>query len=89
MFSMALVLRFFCGTFILRMEIKLQLRFVFRHCEVFFITSQLCYLFVTVVTFFMTLELHYILVRSNYVLKNITITFLFVRHCDAFLLRRN
>ena len=35
------------GTFELRMEITLQLRFVFaRHCDVFFITSQLCYLFV-------------------------------------------
>ena len=30
-----------------RMEIKLQLRFVFaRHCQVFFITSELRYLFV-------------------------------------------
>ena len=29
-----------------RMEIKLQLRFVFaRHCQVFFITSELRYLF--------------------------------------------
>ena len=35
------------GTFQLRMEITLQLRFVFvRHCDVFFITSQLRYLFV-------------------------------------------
>ena len=35
------------GTFELSMEITLQLRFVFaRHCDVFFITSQLCYLFV-------------------------------------------
>ena len=35
------------GTFELRMEITLQLSFVFaRHCEVFFITSQLHYLFV-------------------------------------------
>ena len=33
--------------FELRMEIKLQLRFVFaRHCQVFFITSELRYLFV-------------------------------------------
>ena len=38
---------FFCGTFTLRIEIKLQLRFIFgRHCEVFFITSQLRSLFV-------------------------------------------
>ena len=34
------------GTFELRIEITLQLRFVFaRHCDVFFITSQLRYLF--------------------------------------------
>ena len=41
------------GTFELRMEITLQLRFGFaRHCDVFFITSQLLiYLFV-VATFF-------------------------------------
>ena len=59
------------GTFELRMEITLQLRFVFaRHCDVFFITSQLHYLFVRCsYVFLMTLELRYILVRSNYVLK--------------------
>ena len=35
------------GTFELRIEITLQLRFVFAlHCDVFFITSQLYYLFV-------------------------------------------
>ena len=35
------------GTFELHMEITLQLRFVFaHHCNVFFITSQLRYLFV-------------------------------------------
>ena len=35
------------GTFELRKEITLQLRFVFaRHCDVFFIASQLRYLFV-------------------------------------------
>ena len=34
------------GTFELRMEITLQLRFAFsRHCDVFFITSQSRYLF--------------------------------------------
>ena len=38
---------FFCGTVILPMEITLQLCFAFaRHYEVFFITSQLHYLFV-------------------------------------------
>ena len=36
----------FCGAFTLRVEITLQLRSVFvRHCEVFFITLQLLYLF--------------------------------------------
>ena len=35
----------YCGAFELSMEITLQLRFVFaRHCDVFFITSQLRYL---------------------------------------------
>ena len=35
------------GMFKLRMEVTLQLRFIFvRHRDVFFITSQLCYLFV-------------------------------------------
>ena len=35
------------GTFELRMEITLQLRFVFaRHCDIFFITSQSRYFFV-------------------------------------------
>ena len=35
------------GTFELRMEITLQLRLVFaRHCDIFFTTSQLRYLFV-------------------------------------------
>ena len=59
------------GTFELRMEITLQLRFGFpRHCDVFFITSQVHYLFVRCsYVFLMTLELRYILVRSNYVLK--------------------
>ena len=47
MFFMALELRFFCCTFMLGMEITLQLRFVFvRHCEAFFITSQLRHLLV-------------------------------------------
>ena len=35
------------GTFELRMEITLQLRFIFaHHCDIFFVTSQLSYLFV-------------------------------------------
>ena len=51
--------------FELRMEITLQLCFVFaRHCDVFFITSQLRYLLARC-----SYELRYILVRLNYVLK--------------------
>ena len=39
--------RFYFGTFGLRMEIRLQLRFVFvRHCDMLVITSQLRYLLV-------------------------------------------
>ena len=39
-------LTFYFGTVELRLEITLQLRFVFaRHCDIFFITSQLRYLF--------------------------------------------
>ena len=39
--------RFYFGTFELLIEITLQLRFVFvHHCNVFFITSKLSYLFV-------------------------------------------
>ena len=65
------------GTFELRMEITLQLRFVFaRHCDVFFITSQLRYLFVHCSYVFWW--------RENYVIfwfvwitygNNVTITF--------------
>ena len=44
---MTLELQGFFGTLELGMEITLQLRFVYdRHCDVFFITSQLRYLFV-------------------------------------------
>ena len=67
------------GTFELRMEITLQLRFVFaRHCDVFFITSQLRYLFVRCSYVFWW--------RENYVIfwfvwitygNNVTITFRF------------
>ena len=50
------------GTSELRMEITLQLRFVFvRHCNVFFITSQLRYLFF----------------RRNYVFDDVRITLCF------------
>ena len=40
-FSYDIRITFYFGTFELRMEITLHLRFVFvRHCETFFITSQ-------------------------------------------------
>ena len=38
---------FFCGTLALHMEITLKLRSVFLpYCDVFFVMSQLCFLFV-------------------------------------------
>ena len=46
-FSNTVRITLYFGTFELRMEITLQLRFAFaRHCHVFFITSQLRFLFV-------------------------------------------
>ena len=65
------------------MEIMLQLRFVFvGHFKVFFITSQLRYLFVRYSNVFLTLELRYILVRSNNV--TLQLRLFFVRYCDVF-----
>ena len=49
-------------------NVSITFRNYVRHCDVFFITSQLRYLF-DVLMFFMRLELRYILVRSNYVRK--------------------
>ena len=70
MFSDEVRDRFYFGTFELLMKTTLQLRFVFgRHCNIFFITSQLRFCLFDIVTFFMTLELRYIMVRSNYVRK--------------------
>ena len=62
---------FYFGTFDLRLEITMQLRFVFvRHCDVFFITSQLRHIIVRCsYVSLITLELRYILIRSNYVRK--------------------
>ena len=52
-FSMTLLLHFFCGTFTLCMEITLQLHFVLVvNCDVFFIMSQLRVYLFNVVTFF-------------------------------------
>ena len=62
----------------LRMEIILQLCFVFVcHCDIFFIMSQLRYLFVWCSYFFMMLELLSTLVHSNEVWKNVTFMFPF------------
>ena len=60
-------IKLYFGTFELRMEITLELRFVLaRHCEVLFITSQSRYLFARCCyVFLITLELRDILVRSN------------------------
>ena len=69
---------FFCGTFALRMEITLKLRFIFvRHCDVFLLRhNYVIYLF-DVLTFFKTLEWPYILVRSNTYGNGVIITFRF------------
>ena len=82
---------FFCGTFTLRIEPKLQLHLFFvRHCEVFFITLQLRCLFVRcsyvfydvrITLYFGMFELR-IEERYNYVL----LLFVIVIY---FLLRRN
>ena len=63
--------RVYFGTLKLRMEITLQLRFVFvRHCNVFFIVLQLRFLFVRCSSvFLMTLELRIFLACSKYVRK--------------------
>ena len=61
---------FYFDMFELRMEITLQLCFVFaRDCDVFLLRhNYIIYLF-GVVMFLITLELRYILVRLNYVWK--------------------
>ena len=79
---------FFCGKFLLRMELMLQLRFVFfHHSDVFFIASQLLYLFFRCSCVFWW--------RKNYVLfwyvritygNNVSLLFVIVMH---FLLRHN
>ena len=48
---------------------SITMPFVFRHCHIFFIMSQLCYLFVWCIYVLMMLKVRYILVRSNYVWK--------------------
>ena len=82
---------FYCGTFALRMEITLKLRFVLvRYCDVFlwrhnYVDHLLIYL-----RFFKTLEFRYILVPSNCAWKwrdnYASLLFVFVTY---FLLRHN
>ena len=69
------------------MEITLHLRFVFAcHCDVFFITSQLRYLFV-VVTFFDDVRIT--LYFGTFELRmeiSLPLRFVFVGHCDTFVI---
>ena len=61
---------FYGNMFALSMKITLKSRFVFfRHCDVFFIVSQLRYLLVQCTYAFKTLELRYIFLRSNNIWK--------------------
>ena len=78
----------FCGTFALRMKITLQVRFVFvPHCNVFFITSKLRYLFAqcSYVFYDVRITLHFgtFQLRMEITLQ---IRSVFVRHCDLFFL---
>ena len=82
---------FFCGTFGLRNEITLKLRFVLFVIVMYSLLrhNYVIYLF-DVLAFFKTLEWRYILVRPNYVWKwrDNYLSFLFVI-VTYFLLRRN
>ena len=74
------------GTFELRMEITLQLRFVFaRHCDVFFITSQLRFLFVRCSYAFDDVRIR--LYFGSFELRTeitLQLRFVFAGHCDVF-----
>ena len=66
MFFKDVRLTFYFGTFELRMEITLQLRFVlFVIVKFFLLRLNYVICLFDVIMFFMTLELRYILVRSN------------------------
>ena len=75
----------FCDTLTLRMEITLQLCFVFvRHCELFLITLQLRYLF-GVVTFFCDVGITFYLGTFELLMEvTLQLRFVFVRYCDIF-----
>ena len=70
---------FFSGTFALCMEIKLKLCFIFaRHCDVYFITSQLRYLFVRCTYVFLRRQNYVILWYVRNMCRNeVTIVFQF------------
>ena len=80
---------FFCGTFALRMKTTLQLSFVFVcHCDVFFITSQLGYLFVWCSHVFCDVRIR--LYFGTFELRmeiTLQLRFVFVCHCDVFFIR--
>ena len=82
---MALEITFFCGTLILRMEIASQLCFFFaRHCEVFFITSQLHYLFVPCSYVFYDVRITSCFGRFELRIEvTLQLRFVFVRYCDT------
>ena len=77
--------------FELRMEITLQLCFIFaRHCNVFLLRyNYIIYLF-DVVTFFDNVRITFYFGTFELRLKIILqLRYVFVRHCDVILLRHN
>ena len=82
---------FFCVTFALRMKITWPLRLIFvRHCEVFFITSQLRYFFVRCTHVFYGVRIRLYFGTFKLRMKiTLQLRFVFVRHCNVFLLRHN
>ena len=82
---------FYCGTFALRMEITLKLRFVLvRYCDVFLLRHTYVDYLLMYLRFLKTLEFRYILVPSNCAWKwrdnYASLLFVFVTY---FLLRHN
>ena len=77
---------FFCGTFELRMEATLQLRFVLvRHCDVFLLRhNYVVYLF-DVVTFFNDVRITFYFGMFELRMEiTLQLRFIFVRHCEVF-----
>ena len=74
------------GTFELRMKVTLQFRFIFvRHCDVFFITSELRFSLFDVVTFFNDVRISFYFGTFE-LRKEITLQLrsVLVRHYDVF-----